>query len=362
MTDPIADTTPWPQERVASLPLAGAEHDLLEEIMSTPIRDRTTRHVTEPPVRRTPRWLVPVAAALAVALAVGLPLALRGDGDSGSAGGPTYAAGPTRVAESNPRLLVRAPVWSVSDVQGFTRSEGEMTFTDGPHELEVSWRPAASYQDYLADRSHDMVGRPSEVLGRRATTFRYNGTDFTTILAPAKVSFLEIRGDLGSRRAYRDILAALTPVSVQTWLAAMPPSVVKPKDMDATVAKMLTGVPLPAGFDSRPLSRDLPNDRYQVGATVSGAVACAWLSRWDTAVKAGDDAAAKQAVNAMATSHRWKVLRDMDAEGDYPEAVWETADGMKGKHLDLFDGKLTRQVWTQGLGCDEAPRNANLTP
>ena len=63
-------------------------------------------------------------------------------------------------------------------------------------------------------------------------------------------------------------------------------------------------------------------DRYQLGAKVAGAIVCGWIERW----LAGDREAAK----ALATSREWPLLRQMDAEGDYPEVVWQYADAING--------------------------------
>ena len=46
----------------------------------------------------------------------------------------------------------------------------------------------------------------------------------------------------------------------------------------------------------------------------------------------------------MATSRDWAILREMDAEGDYPEVVWEMAD-------DLAAGRVP-EGWRGALGCE----------
>ena len=352
----LANVNPWPQHRVGSLPVRDAGRALLEEIMATLVLD----HPAAPaPEHRRPRWLMPVAVAAAVLLVVGVPVYLTRGGTGHEA---SYAASATRVAEANPRVLVSAPGWQVARVESFTAAEGEMTFADGDHELDVHWRAAKDYQGYLADRSHGNTSAPVEVLGRQGTIFRHGrSTDFTTLVPPRGANFLEIRGDLGSRPAYLEVLASLEAVPIGTWLDAMPDNVVQPGDMDATVAEMLRGVPLPPGFDAGPLSTDLPSERYQVGAQVAGAVACAWLDRWDDARRDGDARAERTALQAMQTSKRWPVLLQMNADGDYPEVVWEIADGIAGRKREFFGGLPTRTTWTQGLGCDMAPRDANVS-
>src|SRR5262249_34668236 len=111
----------------------------------------------------------------------------------------------------------------------------------------------------------------------------------------------------------------------------------------STVDAMLAGLPLPPGLDKRQLYQQPTRDRYQVGATVSGAVACGWLKQWVAAKSSGDTQKLKQAADALATSHAWKVLLDMQAEGQYPQVLWGYADQVaKGQDPTGYQ---------EGLGC-----------
>ena len=57
------------------------------------------------------------------------------------------------------------------------------------------------------------------------------------------------------------------------------------------MASSICDIPTPAGFDSAGLeTNDLIRDRYQLGAEIAGAVACAWVGQWDTALASGDHA------------------------------------------------------------------------
>jgi hypothetical protein len=94
---------------------------------------------------------------------------------------------------------------------------------------------------------------------------------------------------------------------------------------------MLRGIPVPPGFDTSALhfrSTPVPSgsalqsesaltDRFMLGKSVTGAVACDWLQRWLSATRAGDDAAAQEAVDAMATARHWPVLLQMAREKGY---------------------------------------------
>ncbi len=48
-------------------------------------------------------------------------------------------------------------------------------------------------------------------------------------------------------------------------------------------------------------------------------MACAWIER-----------GGKEAAEALATSRSWPILLEMNAEGDYPEVVWQYADALNG--------------------------------
>ena len=72
-----------------------------------------------------------------------------------------------------------------------------------------------------------------------------------------------------------------------------------------TIHHMLGGVPLPPGFTVAQIpGSNLIKDRYQLGAAVTGTIACMWVADWARAQAAGDTAAVKTAVAAMATAPR----------------------------------------------------------
>jgi len=331
----LARANPYGDDPVRRLPAASAASDLLEEILTT------TAPTPELRPNRRRRVIVLVAAAAAIVVALTGVFFPRGNPAAPTS---AYAAEVRAVAEANQRLLLAAPDWKVTRVDEFTATQGEMSFGAGAKTLEVHWYPADSYDTYFRDRAHDNPHEPITVLGQHGTMFRYTTTDFTTILPAKGKNFLEIRGGAGDEAAYRALIAKLKPVGVDEWLAAMPESVVKPADNQQTVNAMLAGIPLPDGFKKAPLYQDSVRDRYQVGARVTGAVGCAWLDQWTAAKKSGDKAKAAEAVAAMKTSHSWKILAEMDTEGDYPEVLWEYADSIAKNQ--------TPKGYSDGLGCE----------
>jgi hypothetical protein len=330
-----------------ALPLDAVERALCEEIVAASREDATALRL---PRRR--RRLPAVAVAVAVVVAVGVLGGVRLSG-AGS-GGAAWAAGAVRVAEGAPRLLIAEPGWRVTRADEFTPQEGEMTFADGTASAELTWRPRPEGEAYVKDRANSAsLHTTTDLLGARADVFRYEGplNDFTALWLQGDDQ-VELRGVQPSLDAFLALLHSLRVVGVDDWLSAMPASVVRPIDQADVVAKMLDGVPVPAGFDGSGLAGDGALDRYQLGARVAGAVACAWIDRWVAARKTGDDAAASRAAEAMATSHSWPFLQEMTSEGAYPEVLWQYADAMATGGTVPGGKTLTvEESYRAALGC-----------
>lgn len=331
----LARANPFGDDSVRRLPVDAVASDLLEDLMTS------TAPTPELRPNRRPRIIVLAAAAAVIVIALTGVFFPRGNPAAPTS---AYGAEVLKVAEANQRLLLDAPGWKVSRVDEFTAEQGEMSFTNGKQELAVHWRPATEYQGYFDDRAYGNTKEPIELLGQKGTMFRYAGTtDFTTILPVKGKNFLEIRANVGSEAAYRELIGKLEPVGVEEWLDAMPASAVKPAENTKVVDGMLADLPVPAGFDKSGLYKQTVSDRYQVGARVSGAVTCAWLNQWTAAKKSGDQAKLTEATDAMKTSRGWKVLKEMDKEGDYPDVIWEYAD-------QIAKGQAPAD-YRQGLGC-----------
>lgn len=347
-------------------------HDLREAILADAVATRSddplasapprggrhaaTATVTGRPPRATHRLRLPLlaaAAVLAILATVGVAV-LR----PGTAGGPgsAWAADVLAVANNAPRFLITADGWHVTRADEFSAVDGEMTFSNGTSSLDLNWR-SGSFADWLADRAAS-AGPPGTVTiaGSPATLFQYTGsTDFTALWQVGR-NTMELRGVFPTRADYLAVAGTLRAVDVDTWLKAMPASVVRPDQRRTAVEGMLRGLPLPPGFDVDALvERATVSDRYQLGAAVTGAVACGWIESWVAAKADGDSAAAATAAKAMASSHGWAILNEMNADGDYPEVLWEYADTMNG----ITDLDPNGQPWKvdvastyrQALGC-----------
>ncbi len=333
---------PYTDDVVMALPLDRARQELLEEVMSTPTLHTADTPSTQTDKPRRTRWLVVVASAAAAAVVITAPAwwAQRGGEEAIS----PYAPSAISAAQESTRVLVDAPGWTITRVDGFGTAEGEMTFRNGDQELEVNWRSAENYDDYFRDRTHVSSGTPVELLGKASTMFTYGARNYTTIRPVEGESFLEVRGGVGDRSAYLAVLEQLVLTDVDTWLAAMPPAVVMPAERDETIAEMLEGVRTPPGFDLGTIPADELGDRYHFGARVTGTVACAWVERWQQSTRAGNEAEAAEAAAALQSSKDWPILLEMNDQGDYPEVLWEIADKVSAGRFPVG--------YKQGLGCD----------
>ncbi|MET7282657.1 hypothetical protein ABZS29_30795 [Kribbella sp. NPDC005582] len=347
----IARANPYGDDRVRQLPADRAESELLEEILTT----------TEPATRLRPsrrrRVAIGAAAAVAIAAAVAVVGAvLPKDSPIAPIAGPqrAYAAELVAVAEANERILIDDPAWKISQVDEFTKDSGDMSFASGDKIIKLTWYASASYKDYYKDRLQGTVSHEEVmVLGQRGTLFRYdaNSTDLAFMLPAKGATFVELRADLGSEAAYRDVLGKLKQVDVDTWLSAMPESVVKPEKVRAAVDGILAGITVPKGFDKAPLYKETVIGRYHLGARVATAASCAWLDQWTAATKSGDKAKAAEAVKAMQGSKSWKILQEMNAEGDMPELIWQYADEIAGKAKPESKSGKPADGYKEGLGC-----------
>jgi hypothetical protein len=316
--------------------------------------------------RRSARPLV-IGAALVVLIAAALLVTGVLSGGDGSH--PSYAAAAVEVAEANPRLLVTAPGWRVTGAGEFEADQGEMGFGDGSRQLELNWYPARLYRGYLRDRAQVSPPRRSRLLGRTTTTVEYRRGEYATILAPMGPVFLELRGDLGDLAAYESVLHSLRQVDVDTWLGAMPASVIQPDARAPVVDHMLRGVPYPPGFDPSGLEAETAVlDHYDLGVRVADAVACGWVESYLAARDAGDADAERRAVAAMSSSHRWPLLRQMEREvkGGWAHNIWTVAGWLRAGHLhqDFGEGVVNADgtgymlgpAWATALECHDAIR------
>ncbi|HUN79224.1 MAG TPA: hypothetical protein VMU32_09905 [Solirubrobacteraceae bacterium] len=348
---------PVPAGALDGARIADAEAELLDTIEwcspldSPPPARRPLRGAP----RRGGRARRRLLATGAVAAAVAASLLVTLDG-GGSHPGDAVAAYPpvlVRYAANSPLVLLGLAHWHVSYVFESSAREGEMQFLPAgasPRELlrqaQLTWQPRPWH--------YWPGGTTGQPLGDRARVFRDgSGRHGTTFLAEWRYRGLSVsfRATTGSLAGFDRMLAALRPVDERTWLAALPPSVIRAAERPSEVSRMLAGIPLPPGFRASQIpDAGLTEARYQLGAAVAGTVACRWFAIWAQARLDGDATRARAAVAAMATSPRWPVLRAMRGEGGYPQVLEEYAADMPSGR---WHGHSLAQAVTTGLGCPE---------
>jgi hypothetical protein len=327
MTTRLRDANPYSDEQVDALALHGEDA----------LREAILRHRARPARRR---WQWAGLTAGMVATAATLAVVFVG----GSTPERAWSAEAVRVAESVPRLLL--PGWEVVRADEFVVDDGEMELARGDLRLQLNWRGVRGFRSWVRSRAHESVRLPdAAVPGGTALVFRYKETDDDhTALWRAGRFTMELRGSM-SEEEFAAALGSLEAVDVDTWLSAMPESVVLPVDNREVVDGMLADMPVPDGFDADTLVDSRIRDRYQLGAKVAGAVTCAWIARYYE----GDRA---EATAALETARDWKVLGEMRSQGAYPDVLWEHVDAVLGDGTIIGGKELpVRDVYKEALGC-----------
>ena len=364
----LASANPLDATRAAALPVSDAQDELCRALLA----EDSATSVPEAPAPR-PRWrFVLPRLALAVAIVFAGSMAVLSLGKSGNeSGGTVWAAELVRLAEASPLVLLDAPGWQVVYADEESADVGELHFslgpppptpasTDGMKHVDVStkqaalnWRPGP-LSEWTRDRAASAnIETAAPVLGTTARVYQYTGGrpghQDVTALWRYDDRVLEFRAGVADVAAFKVLLAQLKRVNTDTWLSAMPASVVKTKDRSPVIAEMLRGVTVPPGFDPRTIKGEkLTKDRYQLGAAVSGTVACTWFKRWSDGRASGDEAKVREAIAAMKTATDWPILKEMAGPGDYPEVLWSFVKAMPSG--DWYGRPLEGDV-DSGLGC-----------
>lgn len=258
-----------------------------------------------------------------------------------------------------PLVLITEQGWRVTYVDQYGADEGEMAFENESHEMDFYWRPADSHDSYVQDRRADAERSwETEVLGHEAVLIKYQGaTDFTALWLDGDLS-MELRGVFPDVDHYRAIAAALEPVDEETWLAAMPESVVPPSERAATVEEMLADIPVHPDVDVEELkSGQSVSDRYQLGAQVTHTVVCAWIGQWLDARADDKERPAREAMDAITSARDWSILIEMKDQGGWSGFLWEYADALASGQEDRVEEALSPNGnpsgFAAGLDCEE---------
>jgi len=293
-----------------------------------------------------------VALALVLA-AVGAVALLRGSEERiPPADSREYGTETKRTA---PLLLITAEGWSVTRADEYGVKSGEITFKNGKQEIDLFWRPAKTHDDYVRDRAASGPElEPMTIAGKEAVVFQTEGTTaFQAMWLEGPLS-LELSGGAESEAAFRKLAASLQFVDEETWLAAMPDDTITPEQRADAVDEMLADIPVHPDVDIQELkAQHTVSDRYQLGAQVTGAVACAWIEQWIEA-KQKDNDAAREAEQAMATSHEWDILKEMKSQGGWSGVLWNHADAMTNDgQVPAGEAIDVEASYRSALGCED---------
>jgi hypothetical protein len=279
--------------------------------------------------RRVPAAALLVPACVAACVAVVVVLGGSPDREVPAPTGQSLRAD----GGETPRLLLGGG-WKVTRVDEWKRDSGEMTFTRNDRTLLLSWLPT-SVAGPKVGPAKQPGARPELEFGtaggdRAAVWSSKDSGDRVAVWRDGDTTLLARGPSLGAAEL-AGLVQSLREVGVEEWLRAVPERGVTPPEHADAVEGMLAGLPLPPGLDVEALTAGATTrDRYQLGARVAGTVVCGWIAEWADAKAAGDEARTGRAVDALATSRDWPVLREMNAEGDYPEVVWQYADAVAG--------------------------------
>lgn len=369
----LRSVAPVTDDSVRVMSLDGADDELRAAILEQADDVKRSESARSRRQLFTGRTQLRIAGGLSVVAIVStLVFMLSGGGVGPARIDDAWAAADVQLADSVPRIAIDEPGWQIKRADELSDTEGEVTFAKGSRSADLFWRPLATYESYVADRSHaSMELENTDVLGNKARAFRYRhfaesalpvDADSYTALWHTDQNTVEFRTMVtGSTVAARDarfleMLRKLRHISVDDWLSAMPASVILPSETALTVQTMLADIPQPSGFDPQPLISNLATrDRYQLSAKVVGSVACAWIAQWIDAGKIGDTAGAQAAVKAMDNTDHWGAVKFMNRHGDYGYFLAEYGKAMaNGDVLPESNGELTISgTYKAALGCNQ---------
>ena len=336
-TDPVRTTTPA---------VRTATSDLVDRLAATP---RTAVGPNRAPLDGDrARWSFGAVAAAIVALLVVAVVRVVPTPDAVGDGGGTQVFG-----DVGPHLLLDADGWTLERVQIQADTLGEVSFVGPDGTMDLHWRPVEDHDGWVEDRRTSTTPVTTIAInGQQADVMAYSPDDHTALWTD-DVRSLELRGTRMDAERFAALAATLTPATPQQWSDALPDSAISPSQRGTVVASMLDGVPLPPGFDRAALEDVAStNDRYQVGAAVTGAVACGWIEEWIAAGAVADDGRRTAARDALATSHDWPILLEMEPDGGWSNVLWQYADAVAGD--GTIEGGMTLTVeesYTSALGC-----------
>ncbi|MBB5788984.1 hypothetical protein [Jiangella mangrovi] len=353
MTDPMTALVRRAAQRsddqIAALTGSAAETDLMTRILAEPAPLPAGGRVRRP--RRRARR-IGTLAGLAAAASVAVTAFVAVQSDDGDR--VAWAAEAIALADDTPRLLIEADGWQVEDTQQVTEERGSMTFTNGDRELYLDWTTTVDLAEVVANREENgWVGEPAIVMGREAVSFEWPDGQRNTYWqqGDAVVELMTWRSPMDDDE-YAALLDALSQVDAETWLSALPGTVVRPDDAAAVIGEMLAGVALPDGVAVAPPAGAMTRD--QLAGIVEADARCAWIEEWIRATGAGDAAAVTTAATALSGARDWPV---QDEARPLEASIWAAVDQLVedgvlvGGHETVIEGDTPFEGWRVQYQC-----------
>lgn len=329
--------------------------DAYRDMAGTPWGRQTLESIlAATPASRRP-WVRKLAAvAAAAAVVTGVVAVVASDERPEPRQESHWAPKLVRMAQESPRLLVTAPGWKVTRADDYGAGGAEMRFENGRDWADIYWYPGELYESYVDDRRQGADATSHlRVAGNDAVLFRHDGTALGTTfyaLWQAGPHAVELRTDVVPTEAeFRRLAASIEVVDVDTWLSALPENVVKPEERERAVERLVADVPVPPEADLGGVaSRDAPGDGGSLGFYVATEVVCGWVDHWAGAT---DEAARRDAVEALSGAGEWHVFRKGGMALEYVEdvaAAMAAGEPVAGdRPASVADG------YRRHLGCEE---------
>jgi hypothetical protein len=292
-------------------------------------------------------------AALAVAASVAGLVVLAQPAERRSVPERRWSAALVTRAQQSPRLLIAAPGWRIDRANDYGEDGGETTFGNGRLWMDVNWYPGRLYDMYVTDRRRG-AERVAELTvdGHHAVLFRHDGN------APIGVTFyalwfdgsyaVELRTDVIAEESdFREVARSVESVDVDTWLAAMPESVVTPEERQRAIERIVADMDVPPNVDLQELAgRQVVTQSLDF--EVATAVVCGWIEWWIEADEAGDEAGRREAAEALAGAHDWDAVAGNSIQAGYVAGV---AEEMQSAGAAGGSGSVGAR-FRRDVGCD----------
>jgi hypothetical protein len=218
---------------------------------------------------------------------------------------------------------------------------------DGPYVEYQFTSPAGGHLQVSfykpAELRGDRGAAPAIVRGTNGTVLDYGGGRFRADWVERGRLWEADGAPFADRGAFLATVATVHDVDAEAWYASLPAGTVLPEQRSAAVDHVLSGIPVPDGFDVEALRHGaVPASRYDLAFDVVGHVMCAWVAQWGGSPSTPAGAAAR---SALSGAHDWPILNELSGAGGMSDVFWLTADRVVAGDRAVLDS------YRQALGC-----------